>query len=390
MRAASLNEVSEFVLDGTHSSPVRVDAGVPVLSAQNIRAGGLDFDTDRFTTDTEYRAFTRRVALKPNDLLLTIVGTIGRAALVTEVRPLVFQRSVAVIRPKPEVIDPRFLLHATQSHDFKDQLRRSTNQSSQAGVYLCRLKKAIIQLPPLPEQRRIATILDQADDLRAKRRAALASLDTLTQSIFVEMYSERYARSLKRYSLGEVCDIQVGYPFKSGLYNSDDHNVRLCRGANVLPGRIDWSDLRRYPAPLAKDFLEYELTADDVLVAMDRPWISEGFKVAMVRPQDAGALLVQRVARLRAKTKVTGPFVYWLLRQRTFERHCKPTETTIPHISPSEIRQFEFELPDLEALQFFTLSANAVEALRIRLTAAIEELDALFASLQHRAFRGEL
>lgn len=186
MRAASLNEVSEFVLDGTHSSPVRVDAGVPVLSAQNIRAGGLDFDTDRFTTDAEYRAFARRLALKPNDLLLTIVGTIGRAALVTEVRPLVFQRSVAVIRPRPEVIDPRFLLHATQSHDFKDQLRKSTNQSSQAGVYLGRLKEAIIQLPPLPEQRRIASILDQADALRAKRRETLAWLDSLAHSIFLD------------------------------------------------------------------------------------------------------------------------------------------------------------------------------------------------------------
>ena len=105
-------------------------------------------------------------------------------------RPLVFQRSVAIIRPKAAVVDPRFFFHASRSQRFQAQLASSANQSSQAGVYLGKLKKVEISLPPLEEQRRIAEVLDRTEALRARRHAALAQLDTLTQSIFLDLFGD--------------------------------------------------------------------------------------------------------------------------------------------------------------------------------------------------------
>lgn len=97
MSMAFIKDVTEFVLDGTHGSPVRTESGIPVLSAQNVRDGKLDFETDRYTSDAEYDNFKAKLPLAVGDVLLTIVGTIGRAAVVDETRPLVFQRSVAVL-----------------------------------------------------------------------------------------------------------------------------------------------------------------------------------------------------------------------------------------------------------------------------------------------------
>jgi type I restriction enzyme S subunit len=123
---------------------------------------------------------------------------------------------------------------------------------------------------------------------------------------------------------------------------------------------------------------------------MDRPWISEGFKIASVQDTDCPSLLVQRVARLRGGKHLPNEFLFYLLKQPTFTRHCRPTETTIPHISPKDIRSFSFPLPPIALQQEFARRVGAVEKLKVAQRTALAEQDALFATLQHRAFRGEL
>ena len=102
------------------------------------------------------------------------------------------------------------------------------------------------------------------------------------------------------------------------------------------------------------------------------------------------SLLVQRVARVRARVNAVDDFLYGLLVQPAFAQHCRPTETTIPHISPREIRSFELRLPPLALQQTFATRIQAVEALKTTHRAALAELEALFASLQLRAFTGQL
>jgi len=247
-------------------------------------------------------------------------------------------------------------------------------------------------LPPLDEQRRIARVLDRADALRAKRRTSLAQLDTLTQAIFLDMFGDP-AAMLKKWptkTLGEVAEIITGYPFRSEEYVKSGEAIRLCRGANVLPGRIDWSDLARWPHSKSDEFAEFSLRVGDVVIAMDRPWISEGFKIARVLPEDCPALLVQRVARIRGTAGVPNEFLFQLLNQPAFTRHCRPTETTVPHISPKEIRSFAYCFPPIDLQREFARRVVAVEKLKAAYRASLAEMDALFASLQHRAFRGEL
>lgn len=250
-----------------------------------------------------------------------------------------------------------------------------------------------IRVPPLPEQRRIAAILDRADALRAKRREALAQLDSLTQSIFIEMFGAASDDQLSwpKVDLAEAAEVLTGYAFKSDEFvGPGSSTVRLCRGTNVMPGRIDWQDLACWPKEGAKGLSSFALQGGDIVLAMDRPWISEGFKIARISPSDCPALLVQRVARVRARANAVNDFLYGLLMQPEFAQHCRPTETTIPHISPKEIRSFELRLPPLALQEVFATRVQAVESLKATHRAALAECDALFASLQHRAFAGQL
>jgi type I restriction enzyme, S subunit len=300
---------------------------------------------------------------------------------------------VSALRANPEWVNPRFLYWWFSSGRTQALLRsfgRKTTSISNLSAEQC--LNLSVPLPPLPEQRRIAAILDQADALKAKRREALAQLDSLTQSIFIEMFGDPVAdsRVWAMTELDNVADLMTGHPFKSEAYVSATKGVKLCRGTNVLPGRLDWRDLVCWPHTKTAEVSAFELKAGDIVMAMDRPWISEGFKLAQVMPSDCPLLLVQRVARIRPGPEIANEYLFAVLSDAMFTRHCKPTETTIPHISPKDIRSFAFQLPPLTLQQTFATRIQATEALKATHRAALHELDRLFASLQHRAFAGEL
>ena len=327
--------------------------------------------------------------LPANSVLFSSRAPIGHVALNTT--PMATNQGFKSFIPRSNLLEPKFLFHWLRA-------KRPYLESLGNGATFKEVSKAVvarveIALPPLSEQRRIAAILDQADALRAKRRQASAHLDSLTQSIFIEMFGTALTDQLvwPKLSLAEVADVLTGYAFKSDEFvDLGSSTVRLCRGTNVMPGRVDWQDLACWPKAGIEALSSFILVAGDIVMAMDRPWISEGFKIARITLSDCPALLVQRVARVRARPNALDDFLYGLLRQPAFAQHCRPTETTIPHISPREIRSFGLRLPPLALQQTFATRIQAVESLKPTHRAALAELNALFASLQHRAFAGQL
>jgi type I restriction enzyme, S subunit len=290
-------------------------------------------------------------------------------------------------------VDPNFLFYKIWNASFRELgAQNMTGSAGQKRVPADFLKRLEIRLPPLDEQRRIAAILDKADGMRRKRKSAVDLLDSLNQSMFLEMFKSFRKKSAisEPVSLQEFVDIQVGFAFKSAEYTEAENGIRLCRGANILPNRMDWSDLAKWPQERKGEFLDYELHEDDIVVAMDRPWISSGFKVAQITAKDLPALLVQRVARLRPKNRSDGEFLFALIRNSAFTSHFKPTETTVPHISPTEIRSFTLHLPKPDARKTFAVFSKRVRNLARVAVAAAEDSESLFASLQHRAFSGKL
>jgi type I restriction enzyme S subunit len=143
-----------------------------------------------------------------------------------------------------------------------------------------------------------------------------------------------------------MADMITGFPFKSAQYTDDVQHVRSCRGINVLPDRIEWKQVARWPE-ITQELHSYQIEEDDILIAIDRPWIAESFRIARVKSVDTPSLLVQRVARIRAGNQILPRILFEVLSSKAFANHCTPTETTIPHISPVEIREYEFYLPSL-------------------------------------------
>lgn len=396
MSKARLKDVTEFVLDGTHGSPVRTEAGVPVLSAQNVKGGRLDFETNRYTSVAEYDGFRKRFSLAVGDVLLTIVGTIGRAAVVDEIRPLVFQRSVAVVRPRHGYLCPRFLYHVSQSRKFQDQLSRASNQSSQAGVYLGKLKELEIPLPSLFEQQRIAAILDKADALRAKRRAALAHLDTLTQSIFLDMFGDPAANGWEMTTVANVAAESKGAirtgPFGSQLLHSEftDAGIAVLGIDNAVQNEFRWAARRFVSEAKYRQLAQYTVHPGDVLITI----MGTCGRCAIVPNDIHAAINTKHLCCITLnRTKCLPVFLHgYFLRHPLARAYLarKAKGAIMDGLNMGIIKGMPIPLAPLELQQRFAQHLIAVNDVKAAHRASLTQLDALFVSLQHRAFRGEL
>jgi type I restriction enzyme S subunit len=183
-----LSELTTAIKDGTHGTHQRFPVGIPLLSAKNVSASGAmtwDENDDRIS-ESEFRDLTRSFQLEQGDLLLTIVGSIGRRAVYAGER-VTFQRSVAYIRPDRHKLESRFLFHWMGHPEFTNELIRRSNATAQAGLYLGELAKVSIPIPSSMEQRCIAQILDTLDTAIHETEALIAKLKAVKQGLLHDL-----------------------------------------------------------------------------------------------------------------------------------------------------------------------------------------------------------
>jgi len=171
----ALSKVTSLIRDGSHGTHSDVADGVPLLSAKDVRDGTVDIPADcRRIPLQDYQSLHRHYELQKDDILLTIVGTIGRCCLLTGDEPkFTFQRSVSVLRPS--TIAPSYLCHYLRSEPFQTTLKALTNASAQGGVYLGALATCEVCYPRFRlEQAKIAEVLSAVDSAIEQTAALVA------------------------------------------------------------------------------------------------------------------------------------------------------------------------------------------------------------------------
>lgn len=158
------------------------------------------------------------------------------------------------------------------------------------------------------------------------------------------------AESWPRVKLADCVELLAGFAFKSNQFTDRSDDIALVKGENVAQGRIEWGISKRWPAADWDKMAKYQLRPGDVVVAMDRPWIPAGLKWGFIRDSDPRALLVQRVARLRASNgQIDQNFLRFVIGSPGFEAYVRPITSgvNVPHISGRQILDFDFRLPPL-------------------------------------------
>lgn len=291
-------------------------------------------------------------------------------------------------------IERRFLFHFLRQPSLIDYAA-----SRAVGINLPRLSPSLlakieVPLPSLAEQRRIAEVLDRAEALRAKRRAALAQLNALTQAIFLDLFGDP-ASNPKGWlvsEVGDVAELQGGLQV-SAVRRSCPREVPYLRVANVFRGLLDLSEIKTLRATDA-EIARTTLVKDDLLIVEGHGNPGEIGRGALWDGSIAGCIHQNHLIRVRFNgAKVVPLYACEFLNSRGGRRHllrAGKSTSGLNTISVSQVRSAPLALPPLSLQREFARRVAAVEKQKTAHRASLAELDALFASLQHRAFRGEL
>ena len=330
-------------------------------------------------------------AVQPNDVMISrIIPHIRRACVVG---PAKGHRQIASgewIIFRDERIWPKYLRWQLVGDVFHSAFMRTV---SGVGGSLLRARpaevfKVEIPLPPLAEQKRIAGILDAADALRAKRREALAQLDTLLQSTFIDMFGDPVTNPMgwEVVSVGDEIGFLTSGSRGWAKYYAKDGDTFI-RIQNLKDGQLDLGDIAFVKAPESAEAKRTTVEPGDVLLSIT----ADLGRTAVVPRGIAKAHINQHLAILRF-TSLNPVFVSYQLAskggQAQFYRLNR--EGVKAGLNFNDVKSIRLTNPPLNLQHRFAAIVKSVEQQKLSQRAHLAELDTLFASLQSRAFRGEL
>ncbi|MEQ4302662.1 restriction endonuclease subunit S [Plantactinospora sp. B6F1] len=301
-------------------------------------------------------------------------------------RPSILDPNLMALWPHPGKVDLRFLYQWLQRFD----LASLTTGSSVPQLNKKDLDPLPFPLPPLEDQQRIARVLDRADELRVKRRSALAHLGELTKSIFLDMFGNPMDNPRGDEVRPLVEWVDVNRPITYGILKPGENRadgVKYIRVVDIKDGAIDLTDIRSTTSEISHQYRRSTLRRNDLLMSI-RGHVG---RLAQVPAALEGANITQDSARL-AVNEDSARYVMECLRSSGLQRWMKQRVkgAAVQGINLADVKMIPLPTPPLALQQEFAHKAITIDHLKSKHSASLSQLDELFASLQDRAFRGEL
>lgn len=335
------------------------DSGMKVINVTNILADG-SFDasnTSRHISQNEFEQKYRHFAVDAHDVVVASSGnTYGKVSRVrAQHLPMMMNTSVVRFRPHTGAdLDPDYLYGFLRSHFFRNQVEAFVTGSAQPNFGPTHIKQMLLVVPPLPEQRRIASILSAYDDLIENNTRRIAILEEMARRIYeewfvrfrfpghdgVRMVESELGLAPESWSvqgLYDVADLTYGFPFKSNLFKEGGEGLGVIRIRDI---RDDYTATRT-----TEDVdLKYRVADGDILVGMDGAF-------HMGRWAGGVAWLNQRVVRFRPKARIPRSWLYWVTEEPIKTLEATIVGTTVAHLSARDLKEMRLLVPSKAVLE---------------------------------------
>lgn len=330
----TINEVCN-VGDGAHASIKRTTEGFQYLTSKNFKLDGLDLNKVDFISEVDYFKHFRddsKAITKPksNDVLLSIIGSLGAPYLVKEEDVFGLSSSVSILRPKNEIIEPRFLFYWIKSNEFQSSINNIKSGVAQSFLSLGMIKSLPVIYPKeLPTQRKIASILSAYDDLIENNLKRIKLLEEKASLMYKLMQKE--LSDVEKINLYDFANIQMGFAFKAEAFNVEGEGIPIIR-------------IRDIPAQMTKSHTtqevdnQYWVEKGDLLIGMDgefhmNEWLGQR------------GYLVQRVCRLRAKNELYQSYLWQALKEPIHYYETTISGATVAHLGKKHLEEIFIASP---------------------------------------------
>jgi type I restriction enzyme S subunit len=381
MTVVSLGDVAQAVMG---QAPPGKECNKTGEGTVFVKAGEFN---ERFPVVREWTTKPLKFA-KDGDVLVCVVG--ATAGKVNQAINCAIGRSVAAIRPNRTALDTSYLYHflSRQTHNL-----RSKSQGLAQGVITRNMLHELeIPLPSLEAQRRIAAILDQADALRRLCQRSIVRLNDFVQATYNEMFVVNACENWKRASIDDVSSNMRTGPFGSQLLHSEfvDDGVSVLGIDNAVDNEFRWFQRRYITEEKYKSLRRYTVNPGDVLITI----MGTCGRCAIVPEDIPKAINTKHLCCITLdRSRVLPEFLH-----ATFLQHpdvlrqlgVQAKGAVMPGLNMGIIKNLEIPVPPLKLQERFAEQTRVAVGVKHKFERASESAHDLFASLQQRAFRGEL
>lgn len=183
-----MENICSIITDGTHQPPKFVGSGIPFLFVSNISSNEIRYDAEKFISDETYAELYKRTPIEIGDVILSTVGSYGHPAIVKSDKKFLFQRHIAYLKPKKNMINSVFLHTAILSDEVKEQIDRKVKGIAQKTLNLSDIRSLNIILPNIDKQNQFASFVTQVDKSKLAIQQSLDELETLKKSLMQQYF----------------------------------------------------------------------------------------------------------------------------------------------------------------------------------------------------------
>jgi type I restriction enzyme S subunit len=320
-------------------------------------------------------------------VMVCCIGSLGKVGIAG--RPLATNQQINSIIFDPNRLLPRFGYYACRR--LKPQLEAMAPATTVAIVSKSKFEALTIPVPPLSEQRRIAAILDAADDLRFKRHASLDKLDLVINWIFLDLFGDP-SKNTNGWPTAPLASlVRDGDSINYGVIQPGDDfedGVPLIRVGDLVNGGVSQAALKRIAPAIDANYKRSRLRGDEILVSC----VGSIGVVAMADASLSGFNIARAVARIPLAETVSRAYVAAYLNTAFVQRYFTSELRTVsqPTLNIKQLSETVVALPPSDLQHDFGRRVDVVEKLKVTQRTSLTELRALFAALQHQAFLGEV
>ena len=394
MAKYKLDELCEFITDGTHQTPEYCEeGGVIFLSSKDVTERKINWDDVKYIPESLHQKLYKRLSPKLNDILLAKNGTTGVAAIVDRDEVFDVYVSLAVLRPL-ESVYPKYLLYAINSPVAKRQFNAGLKGIGVPNLHLGVIRETVVNVAPRDEQEKICEILDKVSSVIDSRKAELSALDDLIKARFVEMFGSPFDTT--KWTVKELKDVSESMVDGSNVnpdYYEAEREVLFLRIQNVWRNEFRLDDSVYITQEINhKYYYDTSLRTGDLLITkIGRYYTKDSSlgRVSVYRGEDDCANYSNNIMRVRLSNSMNSEFVNALLNLDDYQSFIKRTSkggTDKRALSKSLIGSYPIIIPPRALQDEFVAFVEQVDKSKVTVQKALDETQLLFDSLMQKYF----
>jgi type I restriction enzyme S subunit len=393
-----LNDICNVITCGVAKRPEYIEKGVPFLSSKNVKSDRFILNAYNHVSKEDYLSLTKNNKPEVDDILYTRVGSFGEAAVIDLDFDFAIFVSLTLLKPKKDIVLPRYLMHYLNSPRIKHLAKNSTSGVGVQNLNVKVVRQFPINLPPIEQQKKIAAILDAADTYRQKTKALITKYDELTQSLFLDMFGDTVSnpKGWKTKTIEQLVKKQkyslkrgpFGGALKKEIFVKDGYLVYEQYHAlnNDFSMARYFIDEKKY-----KELIGFAVNPKDIIISCSGVYLG---KLAIIPENAREGIINQALLKVTLdESKIRNDFFVFHFTQQNFKQKYFDSNrgAGVPNFPPMKVfKQFPFISPPIELQNKFAERIQAIEVQKTQAQDSLAQAEDLFNSLLQRAFKGDL